>query len=173
MSTVAHGSYIILSIHLLEKMGNSKINGGFNSGVLTTFELLNEHAEKSNRDPRLRLGKITNCRQILKPFWMSMTVVWRWKHPGVVGAGAWLSLLLLLFLMSVSLASRDSAPPWHWASLPGKGCPRPARAAPPQCGGESGQSLCIPGLISLWHCHTQAVPRNCNASNSLPSSAVV
>ena len=28
-------------------MGNGKINGGSNSGGLTTFELLNEHAEKS------------------------------------------------------------------------------------------------------------------------------
>lgn len=88
MSTVAHGSYIILNICLLEKMGNSKINGGSKSGVLTTFELLNEHAEKSNRETRLCLGKIANCRQILKPFWMSMAVLWRWEHPGVVGGRA-------------------------------------------------------------------------------------
>lgn len=69
-------------------MGNSKINGGSKSGVLTTFELLKEHAEKSNREPRLCLGKIANCRQILKPFWMSMAVLWRWEHPGVVGGRA-------------------------------------------------------------------------------------
>jgi len=77
MSTVAHGSYIILNTHLLEKMGNGKINGGSNSGVLTTFELLNEHAEKSNREPRLCLSKIANCQQMLRPFWISMAALWR------------------------------------------------------------------------------------------------
>lgn len=119
MSTVAHGSYIILNIHLLEKMGNSKINGGSKSGVLTTFELLNEHAEKSNREPRLCLGKIANCRQILKPFWMSMAVLWRWEHPGVVGGRATAGLAAAPLLTRVSLAGGGSAPPLHGGSLPG------------------------------------------------------
>lgn len=92
MSTVAPGSYIILNIHLLEKIGNGKINGGSNSGVLTTFELLNEHAEKSKRGPRLCLGKIANCRQIFEPLWMRMAEGWGWARPG--GAGGWAMAVL-------------------------------------------------------------------------------
>lgn len=172
MSTVAHGSYIILNIRLLEKMGNSKINGGSKSGVLTTFELLNEHAEKSNRETRLCLGKIANCRQILKPFWMSMAVLWRWEHPGVVGGRA-TAVLAAAPLPNKGEPSRwGVCTPIAWEIPAGGGDVHSWPGLLPLGAAVRAASLCISVLVSLQHCCTQGVPRNCNASNSLLSSAV-
>lgn len=149
MSAAAHGSYITGNIHLLEQIGNGKINGGSNSGVLTTFELLNDHAEKSNREPGCIRGNF-------KALWMSLPVLGESTQDRSEGRD-------VAVLAAAPLPSEGEPGQQEPAAPPPPEIPAGGSTASPQRGEQPGPVY--PQAYITPAPRNHAVPRNWNASN--------